>query len=435
MDSDSRTPAQKAKVEGRHWVSEFNFLPEVVADYEIPSPLGLIDSTIRKVIYTLGVRPSAKELLQIGELLEELGVKEESLNVWYRTGEPAPHEFAAVETLARGNFGFKINVFVDTLLGDGTQPMPLMRQTVDSYAALGIKLLNPGLLQPPNEDARLRQTDQMHEMAEYIAAAGMEWDATVANCGRRNFDAFVDLTNRAIEAGVKRFDLMDSTSALSPQAMTHFVRTYRSRMVRPTPLTMHTHNEFGMATAGTIAAVIAGASPDVALNGVSYRSGFAALEEVVLALEVLYGADTGIRLDRLQDAAERLARIMQFPIPPLKPVVGAHQYLRESPADIQRILDGNSDAEFAMSGSSVAPSLTGAEFRWVWAAQGNEQAVHSVARSLGLEITPDEAATLSGQLHALAESRPTYPRWATPAEVEQHIRAAVARRSADRRAV
>ncbi|KFL25514.1 hypothetical protein JP74_18625 [Devosia sp. 17-2-E-8] len=105
-------------------------------------------------------------------------------------------------------------------------------------------------------------------------------------------------------------------------------------------MTMHTHDDFGMATAGTISAVIAGASPDVALNGVSYRSGFAALEEVVLALDVLYGVDTGIRLDRLQWAANRLASIMGFPIPPLKPVVGSHQFLREGPAEVSKIIAG-----------------------------------------------------------------------------------------------
>ncbi len=78
----------------------------------------------------------------------------------------------------------------------------------------------------------------------------------------------------------------------------------------------------------------------MALNGISYRSGFAALEEVVVALDVLYGVDTGIRLDKLQWAADELASIMRFPIPPLKPVVGFHQFLRGGAHDIEKMLDG-----------------------------------------------------------------------------------------------
>jgi hypothetical protein len=429
-DQQSRTAggAQsrgRALVEGRHFVSPFNFMPDVTAGFEIPQPLGLIDSTIRKVIYTAGVRPSARDLRVFCESLVELGIGEVSLNIWWRDADsPNEPEFEAMRVVAQARPAFLVNVFTDTLLGDGTRAMPRMRQTVDTLAAEGIKILNPGLLQAPNNDARLRQIDELHAMAEYVAAAGMSWNATIAQCARRDFEGMVALTNEAIKAGVRRLDLMDSTSALSPQAMVHFVRTYRSRMVKPTPMTMHHHDDFGMATAGTIAAVIAGASPDVALNGVSYRSGFAALEEVVLALDVLYGADTGIRLDRIQWAADKLAEVMQFPIPPLKPVIGSHQFLREGPHEIANIVGGKSDADFAAMGSSVAPSLTGAAFHWVWASQHSEEIIRTVADSLGLALSAAQVADVYQRLEALVARHRAYPKWATPEEVVAAIKAA-----------
>lgn len=418
------SPARgRAQVEGRHFVSPFNFMPEVTAGFDIPTPLGLIDSTIRKVIYTAGVRPNERDLRVICEILEELGIGEESLNMWWRGADaPDAQEYEAVRIVARARPKFLVNVFTETLLGDGTTPDDKMRRTVDMLAEDGIKLLNPGLLQAPNEDARKRQVDQLHAMSEYIAAAGMSWNATIAQCGRRDFDSMVALSNEAIRAGVRRLDLMDSTSALSPQAMGHFVRTYRARLVRPTPITMHTHDDFGMATAGIIAAVLAGASPDVALNGVSYRSGFAALEEVVLALDVLYGVDTGIWLDRIQWAADRLAKVMRFPIPPLKPVVGSHQFLREGVAEIARIEAGTADANFAALGSSVAPSLTGAEFHWVWASQHNDEIVRIAAKSLSVSLADDQVAEIHRRLEAMLAGRRSYPRWATPEQVAAMIR-------------
>ncbi len=430
MPAEQKSPAGndavrgRAQVEGRHFVSPFNFMPEVTTGWEIPTPLGLIDSTIRKVIYTVGVRPSEGELVEICGLLEELGIEEESLNVWWRGGDEGdPQELAAVFAIARAKPKFKVNVFTDTLLGNGDTPMPLMKQTVDMFAEAGIKLLNPGLLQAPSEDARKRQADEMAAMNEYIKAAGMEWNGTVAQCARRNFDEFMALSNEAIMAGVRRLDLMDSTSALSPQAMYHFVRAYRSRLIEPTPMTMHTHDDFGMATAGTVAAVLAGASPDVALNGVSYRSGFAALEEVVLALDVLYGADTGIRLDRIQWAADKLAEVMGLPIPPLKPVIGSHQSLREGAGEIARIEAGGSDADFAALGSSVAPSLTGASFHWVWASQHSDEIVRTVAGSLGVTLTEAQVSEVHRRLEAHVARQAAYPKWATPAEVTATIRA------------
>jgi isopropylmalate/homocitrate/citramalate synthase len=249
------------------------------------------------------------------------------------------------------------------------------------------------------------------------------WNATIAQCGRRDFEGMVALSNEAIKAGVRRLDLMDSTSALSPQAMYHFVRTYRSRLVKPTPMTMHTHDDFGMATAGTVAAVLAGASPDVALNGVSYRSGFAALEEVVLALDVLYGADTGIRLDRIQWAADELAEVMGFQIPPLKPVIGSHQFLREGAGEIAKIEAGKSDADFAALGSSVAPSLTGAKFHWVWASQHSDEIVRIVAASLGITLSEAQVSEVHKRLEAHVAQQDVYPKWATPAEVTATIKA------------
>lgn len=423
-DGPNGEPRGRAKVEGRHFVSPFNFMPAVTGGFDIPSPLALIDSTIRKAIYTTGVRPDERDLLAICELLEELGIGEESLNLWWRgADEPNEQEYRAVKTVARAGFSFKINVFSDTLLGDGTAPMAHMRRTVDMLAECGVTILNPGLQQAPTEDARQRQRDDLHGMADYVTAAGMQWNATIAQCGRRDFDDMVALSNAAIEAGVRRLDLMDSTSALSPQAMTHFVRAYRASLARPTPMTMHTHDDFGMATASTIAAVLAGASPDVALNGVSYRSGFAALEEVVLALDVLYGVDTGIRLDRIQWAAERLAAIMGFPIPPLKPVIGRHQYLREEPEDIVAIVSATGDADFAALGSSVAPSLTGAAFDWVWASHSSNEAVAAVARKIGVTLDAAQIDKARQRIEATIAGRTAYPKWATPAEIETIVRA------------
>lgn len=423
MSASPKPPRGTHLVEGRHFVSPFNFMPEVTTGWEIPTPLGLIDSTIRKVIYTVGVRPTEGELIEICHILEELGIEEESLNVWWRDNDEGdPQELAAAFAIAKAKPKFKVNVFTDTLLGNGETPMPLMKKTVDTFADAGIKLLNPGLLQAPNEDARKRQADQMAEMNEYIKAAGMEWNGTVAQCARRNFDEFMALCNTAIDNGIRRFDLMDSTSALSPEGMKHYVRTFRSRLKKPVPLTMHTHDDFGMNTAGTIAAVLAGASPDVALNGVSYRSGFAALEEVVLALDVLYGVDTGIRIDKLQWAADELARIMRFPIPPLKPVVGFHQFLREGPHDIEKILDGRAPADFANMGGSYSPELIGTEFHWVYSQQGNGRVVAAAAKHIGVTLTDKQIEEAVKILEDKLAAHPAYPRWATPDEVFEVIR-------------
>ena len=413
---------ERAFVAGRHSVSPFNFRPEVTEEFEFPKPLALIDSTIRKVIYTAGIRTSVADLLKIGEILEEIGVKDESLNLWWwGADEPNSIEWEALQAFAKAGFGFRVNVFTDTLVGSGAVPSTKMRRTVDMLAELGVGAINPGLIEPPDEECAKRQRDEFAAFGEYAKAQGVDWTLTIAHCGRRDFGKMIDGINTAIEAGATRLDPMDSTSTMSPEAMKRFVRTVRSLMVKPVPMTMHTHDDFGMAAATTVAAVTAGASPDVALNGVSYRSGFAALEEVVLALDVLYGLDTGIRLDRLQWAADSLAKLMDFPIPPLKPVVGSHQFLRDSPADIVKV-HALVHPTFADLGCSIEPGLIGSSLSWVWGEQSSDEVVRQVARGLNLTLPEAQVRAAREELNRRRDAKAAYPKWIEPSEVKEVVR-------------
>lgn len=416
-----------AHVEGRHSVSPFTFRPEITEQFDFPKPFALIDSTIRKTIYNAGVHASVADLLKIGEVLQTIGVKDESLNLWWwNEDEPNQFEWEAVKAFGKAGMDFGISVFTDTLVGDGVTPSTKMRRTVDMLAEVGIRTLSPGLIQPPNADAAKRQADEFLAFGEYARDQGMDWTLTIAHCGRRDFDSMIGGINAAIAAGVRRLDPMDSTSTMSPEAMKLYVRTFRSLLDKPIPMTMHTHDDFGMACATTVAAVTAGASPDVSLNGVSYRSGFAALEEVVLALDVLYGIDTGIELEKLQWAADKVAELMDLPIPPLKPVVGAHQFLKDNAAEIGR-LHADTDPGFEAMGCSIEPGLVGAKMRWVWGSLGNDTAIRAVAKSLGLEPNEDQVQAIRAALDSRRDGCTSYPKWVEADEVRDIIRTIASR--------
>src|ERR1700730_3009113 len=158
IEAEGRSPEAVrrtvAHVPGRHSVGPFNFFPAVTETFEFPRPLALIDSTIRKAVYPAGVRRPFADVLRIGEILEELGVRDESLNMWWwGEAEPNDLEYDVVRAVAGQGFGFRINVFADTLVGDGRTPAALMRRTVDMLAEAGVPVINPGLLQAPDPDA------------------------------------------------------------------------------------------------------------------------------------------------------------------------------------------------------------------------------------------------------------------------------------------
>jgi D-citramalate synthase len=419
-------PDRVHRLEGSHWVSPMNFDPEVQAQFTWPEPFTLIDSTLRKMLFTAGALTSIDGFVLVAEALGEAGIKEESLNItWGGGSAPIPRELALCRAIAGRDFGFRLNVYADTFLSDGQTRQPVSaRESVEMLVDLGVRMLAVGIVQAPSPEAQQRQMEELAEFFELARDLGVEVSITLANVGRRDFDSMVAVSNEAIRLGALRLDLMDSTSTLAPEAMKVFVQRYRSRLAQDVPVTMHVHDDFGLATAGAIAAATAGASPDVSIGGVSYRGGFASLEEVVVSLEVLYGVDTGVRLDRIQPLADLVAEEMGLPIHLLKPLIGQSAFLRHMPGDVVGYLQQGADAFPPVSGC-LNPRVIGSHMTWVWDSLSNDAMVKALAATLGETLTDAEVSAVRAALDGAVEQIATFPRWLTPEEATRICRDAI----------
>jgi len=97
------------------------------------------------------------------------------------------------------------------------------------------------------------------------------------------------------------------------------------------PISVHCHNDFGMAVANSLAGVEGGASQiHVAVNGLGERAGNAALEEVVMALHLIHGLETGIKTERIYSTSRLVSRLTGIPIQPNKAIVGENAFAHES---------------------------------------------------------------------------------------------------------
>lgn len=425
-------PDKVHRREGSHWVSPINFDPEVQSQFDWPQPFTLIDSTLRKMLFTAGALTTIDGFLRVAEALAEAGIKDESLNInWAGGSTPIPRELALCRAIAARDFGFKLNVYADTLLSDGEKRQPVSaRESAELLLELGVRTLGVGIVQAPSPVAQKRQMDELAEFYALVRELGIEATVTLARVGWRDFESLVAVSNEAIRFGAPRLDLMDSSSSLGPEAMKVFMRRYRSRLVQDVPVTMHMHDDFGLATAGAIAAATAGASPDVSVAGVSYRCGFAPLEEVVVSLEVLYGVDTGVRVDRLQSLADLVAKETGVPIPPLKPLVGQYAFLRHMPGDVLACLKQGTDS-FPPVSACVDPHVIGARMTWVWDSLSTDAMVRALAATLGETLTEAEVHVVRVALDGAVDRITSYPRWLTSAEATQLCREAL---SASRRA-
>jgi isopropylmalate/homocitrate/citramalate synthase len=132
------------------------------------------------------------------------------------------------------------------------------------------------------------------------------------------------------EGCVDRVRLVDTTGAASPEAIRYLLR-FMQEAGDGIPIEVHCHDDFGLATANTLAGALAGAEfLSVTVNGLGERSGNAALEEVVASLAILYGVDTGLDLSGLTRLSLLVEESAAVQLQPHKPVVGANSFAHES---------------------------------------------------------------------------------------------------------
>ena len=110
---------------------------------------------------------------------------------------------------------------------------------------------------------------------------------------------------------------------------------------------IHAHNELGMATANTLAAIKAGASSvSTTICGLGERAGNAAIEEIVMALKYQEGVTLPMDTSRLKELAEMVSSASGRAIPPSKPIVGSHVFTHESGIHVDGILKNPANYEF-----------------------------------------------------------------------------------------
>ncbi len=130
-----------------------------------------------------------------------------------------------------------------------------------------------------------------------------------------------------VRGGADRICIFDDRGHYTPQTMSHVVKMHRDVVGQSVKLEVHCHDDFGLSLANSLEGVRAGADVvDCVLNGYSHRSGNCALEQVVPALEVLYGVKTGVDLSQLTSLCRLAADVFGVPIPAQRPHIGAAAY-------------------------------------------------------------------------------------------------------------
>jgi 2-isopropylmalate synthase len=226
------------------------------------------------------------------------------------------------------------------------------------------------------------------------------------DASRTELDFLTQVVEAVIEAGATTVNIPDTVGYTVPDEFAELFRYLRKnvRGIDKIRLSVHCHDDLGMAVANSLTAVVAGARQiECTINGIGERAGNCSLEEVVMALrtrDAFFNLDTGIDTTRLYPASRMLANIVGVPIPRNKAVVGENAFAHESGIHQHGMLKHHSTYEI-MRPQDVGLSRSAL----VLGKHSGRHALRDRIKELGFELDDVEFARVFDQFKALADKK------------------------------
>jgi isopropylmalate/homocitrate/citramalate synthase len=181
------------------------------------------------------------------------------------------------------------------------------------------------------------------ESVEYAKKHGAKVNFVLEDGSRTPLLDILEIFQAVLKVGADRLVIADSVGFLRPLSMRYLISHVRdelqSRMKRQVPLSVRCHNDFGLATANTLAAVEEGVTYlHTCIAGFGQRAGCAPLEEVTTALELLYDVETGVDLGKLFRLSQMVEKAFAMPIQFHKPIIGENAFSYEMDENVKMML-------------------------------------------------------------------------------------------------
>jgi len=363
----------------------------------------VFDTTLRDGEQSPGVNLNTKEKVEIALQLERLGVDR------MEAGFPAasPGDLAAVNAVARA-------VKNATVIGLSRS----REQDIDAVREALIGAQDPCIhvflaTSPIHRKHKLRmEKEQVLETAERAIRYAKQYfdkvEFSAEDAGRTELDFLCQVVEMAIKAGATVVNIPDTVGYMNPQEFGNIFKVLKENVpnIEKIQLSAHCHNDLGMATANSLAAILNGADQvEGTINGIGERAGNTAIEEIAMALATrpdYFGAQTTLNLKEIAKTSRLVSKLTGMVVPGNKAIVGANAFAHESGIHQDGMLKEKTTYEI------ISPDTIGLkESKLVLGKHSGRHAFREKLIDLGYELEDEAVNTAFAKFKDLADRKKT----------------------------
>lgn len=348
----------------------------------------ILDTTLRDGEQTAGVVFANHEKVRIAKMLSELGVHQIECGIPVMGGD----EEKAIREICRS--GLKSSIMgwnrpvisdIEASLRCGCDAVAISISTSDIHIKYKLQSTREWVL------------EQMVKACEFAKKEGVYVSVNAEDASRSDMSFLLEFARAAKEAGADRVRYCDTVGIMDPFTIYNNIKLITEKT--GVDVEMHTHNDFGMATANALAGVLAGAKwVGVTVLGLGERAGNAALEEVVMALKYIYDIDLKFKNELFLETAEYVSRASGREIPKWKAIVGSNMFAHESGIHADGALKHPGTYE------AFSPEEIGLQRQIVIGKHSGTAAIRSKFAEYGISLSRHQAQELLPVVRATAVS-------------------------------
>ena len=362
----------------QYFISHYNKESEL----KFPEDITIYDTTLRDGEQTPGVCFSLEDKLQIARKLDQFKIHQ------IEAGFPIVSEREKESVKAIANEGLDA-----TILGlTRTKP-------ADIDAALDCDV--DGIItfvgtSDIHLDHKMHITRQdainlCETAVDYAKDHGLFVAFSAEDATRTDIEFLKRIYSKAQECGADRVHIADTTGAITPQGIDYLVKELVKDI--DIDIAVHLHNDFGLAVINSITGVLAGAKAvSTTVNGIGERAGNASLEELIMAMKILYGKDYGFKTKYIKELSDIVSKASGLPIPYNKPVVGNNVFRHESGIHVDAVI------EEPLCYEPYLPELVGQKRQLVLGKHSGCRAVRAKLNECELDVSDEELIEIVRQV-------------------------------------